>query len=71
MANLLWVIGASKRGESEPFRFTAVYDFPNIESHIPGDLHLINDQERLPVFLEDLFESEGAFGNRIHSGFGL
>ena len=58
MANLIWVIGASKCGKAKTIRLPAIQNFPDVIGHIPSDGRLVNGKESVPFFLEDDFESE-------------
>ncbi len=66
VADLVRVIWAGERGESETLRISAVYDLPDIEGHVPLDLTAIEGKEVIPVFLEDLFECEGGPAYCLH-----
>ena len=68
VANLIRVIGAGKCEKAEAVRLSAIDNFPNIVSHIPCDQHRAGGKEGGPVFLENLFESERAFGDSFHNG---
>ena len=58
--------GASKRGEAETIRLTAVHDLPNVVDHIPSHYRLMNGKEGVPVFLEDMLKGEGSLLDSFH-----
>ncbi len=71
MAGFSWMIRSSVGVEPEAVGFSAVHDFPDVESHVPSDLFPMDDEKRIPVLLEDLFEGEAAcFGDCFHDGLG-
>ena len=71
MADLLWVIWTSERGEPKSLRLSAVDDLPDVEGHVPFDLIVVEGKVAIPVFLEDLFECEWGFSDCFHDGPGL
>ena len=60
------MISASKRSETDIIWFTTSHDFPDVESHIPRNLYLVNRAELTPVFLKYLFHGKCAMLNGFH-----
>ena len=53
--DLTRVVWACKGSETKIIRFSTIHDFPDIVSHVPSNECLMSDEEKRPVFLEDLF----------------
>jgi len=49
------MIGTCKGSKTEAIRFSAIHDFPDIVSHVPGNECFMLSNKALSVFLKDLF----------------
>jgi len=66
-----WMIGTSKGRETEPIRFSAIHDLPNIESDIPSNQRRMDGKESIPVLLKDELQSDRALLDGFHDRTGL
>ena len=65
------MVGTSKGRETEPIRFSAIHDLPNIESDIPSNQRRVDGKESIPVLLKDELQSDRALLDGFHDRTGL